>query len=126
LNKIGEPTAVLLKKECFDSVGFFDETLKQELDLEYWYRVMNKFDVVFIDKPLVSFRLHSDQATFVNERAEVGEFGALQKKLYQHVFRSLHVKNKVAIFNEINPIGKYIFKPILGVYYWIKRSLRTT
>lgn len=44
-NKVGEPTAVLLRKEVFRKVGFFNEYLIQALDYEFWYRVFKYYKI---------------------------------------------------------------------------------
>lgn len=108
LNKIGEPTAVLLKKECFDKVGFFDETLKQTLDFEYWYRLMKYYKIGFIDEELVSFRLHDAQASFVNQENLVEEIYLLNKKLYKTIFWYLHPKRRWKFFKSHSRIGNVV------------------
>lgn len=67
-NKIGEPSVVLLRHDCFERVGYFSEKLNQSLDYEYWYRVMSKYKIGYIDKPLAAFRLHPAQATRINKK----------------------------------------------------------
>lgn len=108
LNKIGEPTAVLLKKECFDKVGFFDETLKQTLDFEYWYRLMKYYKIGFIDEELVSFRLHDAQASFVNQQNQVEEMYLLNKKLYKTIFWYLHPRRRWKFFKSHSWIGNVV------------------
>lgn len=62
-NKIGEPTAILFKKEVFKQVGFFDTELIQFLDLEFSLRVLSGFKFGYINKELAAFRLHENQAS---------------------------------------------------------------
>ncbi len=69
-NKIGEPTAVLLRATVFDREGYFENELVQELDYFYWYKIMRHFHIAFVDEELVSFRLHAEQATWRNRREE--------------------------------------------------------
>lgn len=107
-NKVGEPTAVLLKRECFDKIGYFDNELKQALDIEYWYRVMKNFSVVFIDEPLVKFRLHDEQATFVNSNNAINETDLLEFKIYKNLFWKLNTKVRYKYFLKFNFFGKKI------------------
>ena len=69
-NKIGEPTAVLLRATVFDREGYFENELVQELDYFYWYKIMRHFHIAFVDEELVSFRLHAEQATWRNRRED--------------------------------------------------------
>lgn len=107
-NKFGEPTAVLLNKRVFKKIGYFDESLKQSLDIEYWYRVMKYFKVAFIDKELVSFRLHSQQATFINEKNKVDEKQALEKRIYNLIFWQLHPERRWKIFKSQSNFGNLV------------------
>lgn len=66
LNKIGEPTVVLLNRELLVRLGGFDGSLCQLVDLDMWWRVMQCSNVAFVDKILSEFRVHSRQASCVN------------------------------------------------------------
>ena len=104
-NKIGEPTAVLIKKECFEKVGFFNNDLKQNLDNEFWYRLMPYFKVGFIDQDLVTFRLHSEQATVINNEKNIREGLKLQAIYYKTIFWYLHSKERWKLFKKFSKTG---------------------
>jgi glycosyltransferase involved in cell wall biosynthesis len=104
-NKIGEPTAVLLKKACFNKVGYFNKALRQNLDNEFWYRLMPYFNVGFIDENLVTFRLHSNQATVVNNEKNIKEGLQLQAIYYKTIFWYLHPKDRWRLFKIYSKIG---------------------
>lgn len=44
---------VLIKRECFEKVGFFDEELPRLQDWELWLRISKNYKFKFIDEPLV-------------------------------------------------------------------------
>lgn len=54
----GSGSAVLVKRECFDRVGMFDETLKACEDWDMWMRIAQKFSFEYVDAPLVKLRRH--------------------------------------------------------------------
>ncbi len=66
INKVGEPSTVLIKKEIFDTVGFFNPELCQLVDLEMWLRIMSQCKVGYVDRVLSKFRIHSQQQTQKN------------------------------------------------------------
>jgi predicted O-linked N-acetylglucosamine transferase (SPINDLY family)/GT2 family glycosyltransferase len=70
INKIGEPTTVLIKKEMFDRVGLFNSELCQLVDLEMWLRIISECKVGFVDRYLSRFRLHEQQQTNKNSTKE--------------------------------------------------------
>lgn len=76
-NKIGEPSTVLIRKDTFDRVGLFDETLYQTLDMDMWFRIMCQCKIGFVDRRLVKFRVHTQQAS----RKNVGFKNALDNQM---------------------------------------------
>jgi glycosyltransferase involved in cell wall biosynthesis len=50
-NFIGSPV-VLIKKECFDSVGLFDERIHNLVDWEMWLRISKHYHFRCVDEPL--------------------------------------------------------------------------
>jgi len=65
-NWIGEPSSVMLRKECFDRLGPFNSRICQICDIEMWLRIMAFYDVGFIQERLSAFRFHSDSASHAN------------------------------------------------------------
>jgi len=51
VNFIGTPTTVI-KKECFEKVGFFDERLFHLVDWELWIRISKHYDFKYISEAL--------------------------------------------------------------------------
>lgn len=121
-NKVGEPTAVLIKKEVFKKVGFFSEELKQNLDIEFWYRLMKFFDVIFVDEALLSFRLHENQTTNKNLKAKLNESFLFYKSIYNNLFWQLSFNWKRKLFFDYNYFGKKI-KIVISYLYFVNRFL---
>src|ERR1700741_2408534 len=74
LNKIGEPTAVLVRRELFSKVGFFNENMRQLVDMEMWVRLMAASHVGYIPRALSSVRVHARQATSRHTTEEIDRF----------------------------------------------------
>ena len=106
MNKIGEPPTTLIRKRCFETVGFFDNTLVQALDLEYWYRIMTKFDLVFIDEELISFRLHEEQQSSRNKKRVIKDFVRFPFILFKRYFWYLHYKVQSKVIYDMLAITK--------------------
>ena len=66
INKVGEPSTVLIRKEVFDAVGVFNPDFCQLVDLEMWLRIMSQYKVGYIDRVLSKFRIHAQQQTQKN------------------------------------------------------------
>jgi glycosyltransferase involved in cell wall biosynthesis len=65
-NWIGEPSSVLIRKECFTRLGPFNPNLYQVCDVEMWLRIMLSYDIGFLPEKLTAFRFHSDSTSFRN------------------------------------------------------------
>lgn len=57
---ISVPT-LLIRKECFEKVGLFDDLLNGQEDWDMWIRISKYFKFVLIKIPLVKRRLHHNQ-----------------------------------------------------------------
>ena len=74
LNKIGEPTAVLVRTDLFDRIGLFNENMRQLVDMEMWIRLMATSHVGYIPTALSSVRVHARQATSGHTAEEIDRF----------------------------------------------------
>ena len=120
LNKVGEPSVVMFKKDIISKVGYFDKNLKQILDYEYWYRILKKHPVAIINKPLVKFRLHQNQATNVNRNQNIDDYQYYEQILYKDYYSLLHPKVKKRLYLKFHPFAKFK-KRVIGK---LKRMLQ--
>ena len=49
LNKVGEPSTILFRKNLVKDMSYFREDLKQVLDYEFCYRVLNIHKIAIIE-----------------------------------------------------------------------------
>ncbi|BAY60647.1 putative glycosyltransferase [Calothrix brevissima NIES-22] len=82
INKIGEPTTILIKKSVFEQVGLFNAEFCQLVDLEMWLRIMTCYKVGFVDKVLSHFRIHAQQQTRRNAAVKENILLDYQKLFY--------------------------------------------
>jgi glycosyltransferase involved in cell wall biosynthesis len=52
-------TVALIRREVFDEVGLYDESLHTYEDWEMWVRIANSYEVETLDEPLARFRRHA-------------------------------------------------------------------
>jgi hypothetical protein len=69
INKIGEPSTVLLNRRVFDTVGYFSARYQQLADAQPWLRVLAEFNVGFVPEVLSTFRIHPTQLSIQNREA---------------------------------------------------------
>ena len=74
------PSSSLVKKEIFDQIGFFDESLEVCEDYDFWLRYCSKYPVNFVDKKLTfKFGGHLDQLSKKNWGMDRYRISALEK-----------------------------------------------
>jgi len=88
---ISQPT-VFMKREVYEKIGEFDESLNYAMDYDYWIRVAKIYKFGFINKLLASTRIHSQTKTFKEQKNVFNEVLISQKKNYGTV-------SDVGIFN---------------------------
>jgi glycosyltransferase involved in cell wall biosynthesis len=65
-NLVGEPTAVMFRKElCAEG---FNVRFHHIVDMEFWFRLLEKGGLAYINRPLAAFRRHDGQKTWFNSR----------------------------------------------------------
>ena len=67
-NWVGEPSAVMASRACLEDVGLFNPRLRQIADLDLWLRIMLRYRIGYIDRPLSIYRHHSASVTATNSR----------------------------------------------------------
>ncbi len=72
LSSICFSTAVI-KRECFEKAGNFDEDLKFAGDLDIILRILVNYDVECLEAPLVKFRVHEGSVTETIPKYELFE-----------------------------------------------------
>lgn len=112
INKIGEPSTVLIKKEVFDRVGLFDVELQQLVDVEMWFRIMSYYKIGFVNKSLSHWRVHLSQLTRKNLLK--GEIAQDVQRFHQKILRSSY-------FNLLSAEVKSLMTDTTQVQEWMRQ-----
>ena len=76
------PSSSIIKKDVFEEVGAFDESLTVCEDYDLWLRVTAKFNILFLDEPLIKkYGGHLDQLSRVPKGIEQYRIRSLEKIL---------------------------------------------
>ena len=106
----------LIRRECFEVLGLFDETLKYG-DYDMWLRIAQEYPIGFIDEPLGYYRIHdinfSNKNLLVYLRTTIQ---ILRKQFGEEPIKNKHIKKIVVLINFLNNIiknrsnKKFLFK----------------
>ena len=62
--------SVLIRKECYDQVGQFDERFAQLPDYDFWIRLCMKYEIHIIPEKLIKFRVRKNEINASGNRVE--------------------------------------------------------
>jgi glycosyltransferase involved in cell wall biosynthesis len=65
-------SSVLLRRECFEKCGLFDESMPTNSDYDMWIRISKSFSFKIIKKALVNYYIHENRLTFNHEKKARG------------------------------------------------------
>ncbi len=92
LRPLFAPSGVLVRKQCFDSVGFFDASLRNAEDYDMWIRIACRYPIVKLEVPMWWYRVHGANKSHVPARQEAAALRVLAKA-----------------FAKAGPLGKRFF-----------------
>ncbi len=79
-NYIGEPTVVMFRRE--QAACGYDERYRHFVDLDFWYRLLERGRFAYLAEPLCGFRQHAEQKSAVNCRSGVDKQEELMMAQY--------------------------------------------
>lgn len=135
-------SSVIIEKKVFDEVGFFNEDLRSGEDLDMWYRIINKYQLAFLNVPLAVYHLSEFNYNFSRidfSKDFISKINDLQiNDIYWEQFKTFQIAKSLKPYyifrytNEIqNLVDKIKFKylpfkfhlfyhlprPIVGIFY---------
>lgn len=103
-NFIGSTSFPLIKKEVFDEVGYFDESLIAKQDYDMWIRIAKKYGIDYVREPLCKYYSHSGERITTNPSKKL----IAEKKFLEKHF-DLISRDKIALSGKYRHIAKYYF-----------------
>jgi glycosyltransferase involved in cell wall biosynthesis len=93
-NIIGAPSTVLLRRECIEQVGLFDENIAYGLDYDFWIRISKCFHFEFIEISLVRYYIHENRLSNEPEIILRGFQDMMNKYGKDIIFKNKGLRNK--------------------------------
>ena len=104
----------IVRKECFEKVGGFDESLKSFQDYDMWLRVAQEYDFDYVDERLVikheehggeqvGFNPYNRQLAMTKLKEKWDELLSKNEKLLFNIFleqHSMEIKRNLIIYNK--------------------------
>jgi len=65
-------SSILLRRECFEKCGLFDESMPTNSDYDMWIRISKDFSFKIIKNALVNYYIHENSLTLDYEKKTIG------------------------------------------------------
>lgn len=98
-NAVGTPSSVTVRRDCFKTVGLFDERIHYPLDYDMWIRISKHYGFEYIRDPLVKYRVHPNRLSSDVGSVILGWEGLLKKH------RQFFLTNKRAFSQHYRTLG---------------------
>ncbi|HKP54307.1 MAG TPA: glycosyltransferase family A protein [Chloroflexia bacterium] len=84
-NYIGTPSLVMIRRECFNGVGVFDEKIRLAQDWDMWIRVAREYPIAVLGEPLILYRRH-------NASISAGSGSTWKRYFSNRAFQRKHIR----------------------------------
>lgn len=90
--------SVMLNMKVFKEIGLFDETLPFTHDYDYWLRLIQRYQLEYLNTPLLEYRVHDEMGTKKYSDVIKKEI-RLVKKRHSYNLKQL-IKNEILNLDE--------------------------
>ena len=90
----------MVKKECFNKAGYFDENLPARQDYDMWLSISRFYEFTFIDEELVYIYRNGHEAISSNYKKHIEGTKMVLNKIYSYLSNEELYKYKKSIDNS--------------------------
>ena len=99
-NCLCHPSA-LIRKVCYEDIGYYDQRFAQLPDFDFWVRLCTKYEIYIIEEELIKFRVRDNEANVSGVKPETNKRTQLEmKQVLNHYFLPEIKDNFAQIFPE--------------------------
>ncbi len=132
---ISSGSGVLIKKECFKKVGYFDESLKACEDWDMWLRLSQEYEFDYSNKILVKIRQHHQNMqknkdfmlvnliTFYNKWTTLLDTNLIPIEKWRNSILSLIVSNYCYFKKTTEVVMTRLSKESYHIFFGNKKSI---
>ncbi|MEI7474331.1 MAG: glycosyltransferase [bacterium] len=123
-NYVDNGSVPLIKKECFNKIGYFNPNLFVSEDWDIWIRIAREYDLVGVNDYLVQYRIYSISLSKNYKKMLESLLNILDREFKTPVFPINNIKRKAYAYRYFYSLGvarnlleykdafKYLFKAI--------------
>jgi glycosyltransferase involved in cell wall biosynthesis len=92
--------SVMIRKECYDSVGLYNNIYRQLPDYDMWIRILKKYEIFVMDENLISFRIIPGENTSSSTPDNVIRFYSENYLIRKGFFNEINADDLKLGFNK--------------------------
>jgi GT2 family glycosyltransferase len=109
---VAQPAA-MIRKECFDNVGYFDEKIPVAEDLDMNFRIGEQYQFANLQEPVIRYRLNDASSTFKRLRKIEINTIKIRRKYFDNPKYKVKISDK--IYNVLQYISIYLIPAKLKI-----------
>ena len=115
-NCLCHPSA-MIRKECYDTVGYYNRRLSQLLDLDLWTRLCMQYGIFIIPEKLVKFRIRDDGSNLSGQSLEAQARHDWQaSQILNNYLTIVSTQELSKIFPEVSRFGEQLDDDLIPYY----------
>lgn len=108
-NKIHIITA-MIRKDCFDTVGYFDESINYACDSDMWIRISALYKIGYLQECMAYYRMHHSNVSLDREICLLHRLSSLKKNY-------LNFKNRLDGTIKFRKIIAPLYYRLISIYF---------
>jgi hypothetical protein len=99
-------SAALVRRECVEAAGGYDEELPTVEDLEFYARIMRRFGAVFLDRDVIEYRCGAPSLM----TAATADASAPVLAAYARMYRKYREEHGALEFTALKLLGRGVLR----------------
>lgn len=108
--------SMMIRRQCFESVGYYDIRFHQMQDLELYVRICMKYDIYIIQERLVNFRVLDNEANTSGNRPDSRNRTAWEMEKILDNYLEIEMEEFETIFPELKNFKMPLKKALVPFY----------
>jgi glycosyltransferase involved in cell wall biosynthesis len=127
-NPVGSPSRVMVKRECFDKCGGFDEKMLLP-DWDMWIRLAEQYKFDYVEDPLVRYFEHRGSVSAQADRLIAGykrlwaKYGIERRERWIRALHYFRLGHRLCYYGAMRVGRQYLLKAVLVQPWQIKYGI---
>jgi glycosyltransferase involved in cell wall biosynthesis len=109
--------SVVIRRECYEKVGYYDRRLSQLLDLDLWIRLCLHYEIFILPEDLLEFRIRDDDSNLSGQSKEaLARHDWQASQILDNYLKIPNTEELLKIFPEADKFGDSLDDELIAFY----------